>query len=98
MATGNVARAEEHFWGLGIHVVMGQRYLGRYIGDMEVEGSWLEAKIKGWTESVAILDGVTPKHPQSAYAGLQKSLQQELAFLQRVTPGVGDFFGPVEKA
>ena len=42
--------------------------------------------------------GVAHKHPQSAYAGLEKSLQQEWAFLQRVTPGVGDAFGPVEEA
>ena len=37
------------------------------------------------------------KHSQSAYAGLQKSLQQEWAFVQRVTPGIGDAFGPVEE-
>ena len=58
----------------------------------------MEAKIKGWTESVAILAGVAPKHPQSAYTGMQKSLQQEWAFVQRVTLGVGDSFGPVETA
>ena len=38
---------------------------------------------------------VSPKHPQSAYTGLQKSLQQEWAFVKRVTPGVGNAFGPV---
>ena len=37
------------------------------------------------------------KHQQSAYAGLQKSLQQEWAFVQRVTPGIRDAFGPVEE-
>ena len=55
-------------------------------------------KIKGSTESVEILSGVSQKHPQSAYAGLQKSLQQEWAFVQRVTPGVGNAFRPVEMA
>ena len=44
------------------------------------------------------LAGVSRKHPQSAYAGLQKSLQQEWAFVHRVTPGIGDAFGPAEKA
>ena len=43
------------------------------------------------------LSGVSRKHPQSAYAGLQKSLQQEWTFVQRVTPGIGDAFGLVEK-
>ena len=59
---------------------------------------WLKAKITGWTESVTILAGVIQKHLQSAYAVLQKSLQQEWDFVQRVTPGVGDSFGPAEDA
>ena len=29
---------------------------------------------------------------------MQKSLYQEWAFVQRVTPGIGDAFGPAEKA
>ena len=49
-------------------------------------------------EAVEILSGVARKHPQSAYAGLQKSLQQEWSFVQRVTLGVGDAFGPMETA
>ena len=47
---------------------------------------------------VSVLAGVAHKHLQSAYAGLQKSLQQEWAFVQRVTPGVRESFGPVEEA
>ena len=45
-----------------------------------------------------ILSGVAHKHPQSPYAGLKKSLQQEWDFVQRVTPEVGDAFVPVEEA
>ena len=37
------------------------------------------------------------KHLQYAYAGLQKSLQKEWEFVQRVTLGIGDAFGPVEE-
>ena len=55
-------------------------------------------KIWGWSESVKVMAAVARKHAQSPYAGLQKSLQQEWAFLQRVTPGVGEAFGPVEEA
>ena len=47
---------------------------------------------------MVILAGVALKHPQSAYVGLQNSLQQEWAFVQRVTPGVGAAFVPVEEA
>ena len=55
-------------------------------------------KNRGWSESVKLLAGVGHKHPQSAYAGLQKFLQQEWAFVQRVTPGVREAFVPVEEA
>ena len=79
-------------------MVTGHRYLGGYIGDKEAERSWLKENIQGWTESVNILAGVAQKHPQSTYAGLKKSLQQEWDFVQRVTPGVGDSFGPAEDA
>ena len=44
------------------------------------------------------LVGFSCKHLQSAYAGLQKSLQQKWAFVQRVTPGIGDDFDLVDKA
>ena len=47
---------------------------------------------------MAILAGAARNHPQSAYTVIQKSLQQEWAFVQRVTPGAGDSFDPVEKA
>ena len=59
VAPGNVAWAEDHFRGLGIRVVTGHHYLGGYIGDKEAEGGWLAKKIKGWTESVEILAGVS---------------------------------------
>ena len=47
---------------------------------------------------MSVLAGINHKQLQSAYAGLQKSLQQEWDFVQRVTPGVGEAFGPVEEA
>ena len=53
--------------------------------------------MEGWEEFVWTLAGVARKHPQSAYVGMQKSLQQELTFMQWVTPGIRDVFGPVEE-
>ena len=55
-------------------------------------------KITGWADYVETLVGVSRKHPQYAYSELQKSLQQEWAFVQRVTLGIGNTFGPMEKA
>ena len=82
---------------MGIQVVTGSRYLGGFVGEQETEGQWVQTKVSGWAESVCTLAGVAHKHLQSAYAGVQKSLQQEWTFVQRVTPGIGDAFGPVEE-
>ena len=66
----------------------GSRYLGGFVGERETESQWVRTKLEGWAESVRTLSRVARKHLQSAYAGLQKSLQQEWAFVQRVTPGI----------
>ena len=97
VAPRNVARAGDFLWGMGIKVFTRSRYLGVFIEDREADEIWLTEKVQGWKESVKILLGVARKHPQSAYAGLQKSLQQEWAFVQQVTPDIGDSFVPVEQ-
>ena len=52
--------------------------------------------MEGRKNSVAIMAGVAGKHLQTAYAGLQMSLQQEWAFVQRITPAKEIAFHPVE--
>ena len=42
------------------------------------------------------LTGVARRHQQTTYVVLQKSLQQEWAFVPRVTPGIGITFQAVE--
>ena len=76
----------------------GSRYLRGFIKDGAAENIWLDGKVEGWADSVGNLAGVYRKHPQSAYDGLQKSLQQEWTLMQRFTPGIGDASGPVNKA
>ena len=49
-----------------------------------------------WQDSVAILAGVVHSNPQTAYEVLQKSLQQDWAFVQRVNPYIGMAFHAVE--
>ena len=80
---------------MGVQVVTGSLHLGIFIGKRETEDQCIKAKVEGWAKSVRTLAGVARKHPQSAYAGLQKSLQHEWAFMQPVTPGIGDAFGHV---
>ena len=76
VAPRKIARAEEFFWGMGIQVMTGHQYLGGFKGDREAEKRWLANKITGWAESMETLSGFSRNNPQSAYAGLQKSLQQ----------------------
>ena len=82
---------------MGIQVVTRSQYLGGFVWERAAEVRWIHQNVEGWAESVRTLAGVACKHLQSTYAGLQKSLQQEWTFVQRVTPGIGDAFGPVEE-
>ena len=81
VAPRNVARAKEFFWGMGKTVVTRSHYLGGFICDREKYTTWLDDKVQGWADSVRTLSGVAHKHPQSNYTILQKSLQQEWAFV-----------------
>jgi hypothetical protein len=51
---------------------------------------------EAWEEAVSDLASVAPNFPQAAYSGLQKSLQQEWQFVQRVTKGIGPEFQNVK--
>ena len=74
VAPRNVARPEDFFCWMVIKMVTGNRYLGGFIRESEAEKSWLAGKVAGWVESVEILAGVSRKHLQSAYSGMQKLL------------------------
>ena len=41
-------------------------------------------------------EGVAHKHTQYDYVGLQKSIQQEWAFVHQVTPDIRETFGQIE--
>jgi hypothetical protein len=94
----NREKAESSFHDLGFKVCNGSRYLGGYIGDSAAQQTWIEKKTKAWADSVTELAMVAARFPQAAYAGLQKSLQQEWQFLQRVTDGLGLEFSAIALA
>ena len=56
-------------------MVTGIHYLDVFIGDPKLEKAWLDEKVKIWMDSAEVLAGVARRHLQTAYAGLQKSLQ-----------------------
>jgi hypothetical protein len=62
--------------------VTGSRYLGGFIGEDPDQKAWIQEKTANWVTAIHELSRVAEKYPQVAYAGLQKSLQQEWQFLQ----------------
>ena len=67
---------------MGLKVVTGSLYLGRFIGDQGTETMCKEENIERWVATVRTLSEVTRNHLQADYAGLQKSLKQEWKLLQ----------------
>ena len=92
----SVPQEEVFFRGYGLQIVRGARYLRGFLGSTEAQDCWLGEKVEGWRDSVATLVGVACRQPHTTYTGLQKSLQQEWAFVQRVTPDIGIYFQAVE--
>jgi hypothetical protein len=88
----NKEKAEAYFKDSDWKVVTGCRHLGAFIGDKAEQREWVEEKAQTWADGVLELSKVVGRHPQAAHAGLQKSLQQEWQFLQRVTNGLSDEF------
>ena len=68
-------RAEALFWGYGLQIVTGSRYFGIFVGSKAAQYIWMGEKVEGWRDSVAKLAGVARWYLQTAYKGLQKSLQ-----------------------
>ena len=94
----NKEAAEKEFKDLGFTVVTGNRYLGGFIGGADEQYDWVKDQVDDWVAAIGELSTIAKRFPQSAYAGLQKSLQMEWQFLQRVTEGLGVEFGDIEKA
>ena len=92
------ARAKEILAEFNFQHKEGSRYIGGFIGDDASLQLFLKGKVDGWVESVKIFARAARRYPQSAYAGLTKSLQMEWSYLQRVVPNAWTFFGPVEDA
>jgi hypothetical protein len=82
------------FADLKFKVNTGNQYLGGFIGEEDALRSWLKEKTTLWTEAIHKISLATKNFPQSPYAGLQKSLQQEWQFVQRVVKDIcGSFIG-----
>ena len=76
----------------------GTRYIGSFIDTDDSMQAWLAPKIDDWVHGVKIFSKVAKRFPQTAYAGLSKSLQSEWTYLQRVVPDIAEAFAPIEDA
>jgi hypothetical protein len=88
----NHRAAKIYFAYLGFTVVTGYRYLGGLIGEAHEQQDWIRKKTVSWVAAIHELSLVAEKYPQVAYAGLQKSLQQEWQFLQHVMQDLDEEF------
>ncbi len=90
--------AQHHLEGLDLKLLTGARYLGGFLGEDSDLEDWIKPKIQEWVRGIEELALVARRFPQTAFAGLAKSFQQEWAFLQRVVPASGPLFQEVETA
>jgi hypothetical protein len=96
VSTANFARANKEFEDLGFKVTAGIPFLGGFIGKEAGRDAWLEEKIQVWGDYIKQLSSVAGIYLQSVYAGMQKSLQAEYIFVQRVIKGTGPKFEGIQ--
>ena len=68
----------------------GRRKLGFFVGSDNAKQRWLGEKVETWVAGVNCLAGFSREFPQTTYAGLTMSLQQEWKFVRRATPRCWD--------
>jgi hypothetical protein len=90
--------AEELLQAFSFKFTGGYRYVGGFLDSDAALSQWLPPQIQQWVSGVASLAKVAKRYPQTAYAGLTKSLQQEWQYLQRAVPNCRPAFEPVEEA
>ena len=92
--TQSFLQAEE----LEFELKTGHRFLGGFLGEASTRHEWLKDLISKWESGVQELAYVASSYPQTAYAGLQKSLQQEWQYIQRVSEDIAEYFAPIEES
>jgi hypothetical protein len=58
----------------------------------------LGEKAHKWAAGIWVIAEIAPQFPQTAYAGIQNSLQQEWQFVERVIDEIGEAFSEVKAA
>ena len=90
--------ARSAFEHLGVKVVKGYHLLGGFIGDHDSTKAFMQKKIMELTNSVFKLSKVAESQPQAAFSTLEKSLQFEWSYIQRILPNFDDEYVPIQDA
>ena len=98
VADSDQERAREILAQFDFQYTTGTRHLGGFHGTAAARHKWLRPQVQKWTKGVHLLARVARKYPQTAYAGLTRSLQAEWLYLQRVLPDSGPALAPIEEA
>jgi hypothetical protein len=77
MPQHNLEAAMSAFTDLGFKVTSGHRYLGGFLSEKDALTAWIQEKAHIWAEAVKELASVAKNYPQTAYSGLQRSLQHK---------------------
>jgi hypothetical protein len=95
----NCTRAKSTFEDLSFKVQSGSCQDGGYIGSKANHELWVQEKVTFWTSAVVTdLAFAALSQPQTALAGLQKSLQHKWQFIQRARDDIGNCFFDVKAA
>ena len=84
--------------GLVLNFTSGSRYLVAYLVPQKELEAWVKPQVEAWAHGVRVLGKITPRQPQSAYAGLGMLLQLKWQYLQRTVHGVGTLMDTIEEA
>jgi hypothetical protein len=88
----NLEKVRSAFADHKFQITTASRYLGGFVGEEEALRSWIKEETTLWTTAIHEIASTSKNFPQSTYAGLQNSLQQERQFVQRVVKDNGGSF------
>ena len=63
--------------GLDVKACRGHRYVGRYVGSLEMRNHWIGPKVDSWVAAVKMIAMIAGKYPKSAYHDFALSFQAE---------------------
>jgi hypothetical protein len=90
--------AETLLAGIQFRYKVGASYLGSYLGADSLRDAWLEEKLDAWVAAVCDLGKIARRYPQTAYAGVTRSLQMKRQYSLPVLLGIAAKFHWVERA